>query len=120
MASTSLSTYFACYIAAMTPRLLLQKDRYNKDLPDDDKIDIQAKFHAKLIKSPIESILDKDKEEILRGNAKFKALLVIYKEVIRSKNVGGYYSKVIISTDFLTIGAVYIVVSNKTLYLFTS
>ena len=120
IASTSLSTYFTYYIIATTPRLLLQKDRYNKDLPDDDKINVQAKFYVKLIKSPIRSILDKNKEEIFRGNAKFKALLVIYKEVIRLKNVGGYYSKVIISTNFLTIGAVYIVVSNKTLYLFTS
>ena len=78
------------------------------------------KFHVKLIKSPIRSILDKNKEEILRGNIKFKALLAIYKEVIRLKNVRGYYSKVIIGTNFLTIRAVYIAVSNKTLYLFTS
>jgi hypothetical protein len=46
-------------------------------------------------------------------------LLVIYKKVIQLKNIGGYYSKVIISTDFLIIGAVYIAVNNKTLYLFT-
>jgi len=41
-----------------------------------------VKFYAKLIKSPIRSILDKNKEEILCGNIKFKALLAIYKEVI--------------------------------------
>ena len=40
MASTSLSTYFACYIAATMLRLLLQKDKCNKDLLDDDKINI--------------------------------------------------------------------------------
>ena len=78
------------------------------------------KFYVKLIKSPIRSILDKNKEDILCGNIKFKVLLVIYKEVIRLKNIRGYYSKVIISTNFLTIRAVYIVVSGKTLYLFTS
>jgi hypothetical protein len=75
---------------------------------------------AKSIKYPIRSILDKNKKEILYGNIKFKALLVIYKEVIQLKNIRGYYNKVIIGTDFLTIGAVYIAVSNKTLYLFTS
>ena len=64
--------------------------------------------------------MDKNKKEILYNNAKFKALLVIYKEVIQLKNIRGYYSKVIISTDFPTIGAVYIVVSNKTLNFFTS
>ena len=64
--------------------------------------------------------MDKNKEEILYSNTKFKALLVIYKEVIQLKNVGGYYSKVIIDTNFPTIRAVYIVVSDKTLYLFTS
>ena len=78
------------------------------------------KFYVKLIKSPIRSILDKNKEDILYGNIKFKALLVIYKEVIRLKNVRGYYSKVIISTNFLTIRVVYMAVSDKTLYLFTS
>ena len=46
-------------------------------------------------------------------------LLVIYKKVIQLKNVKGYYSKVIIGTDFPTIGAVYMAVSDKTLYLFT-
>ena len=40
------------------------------------------KFHAKSIKSPIKSFLDKNKKEILYGNAKFKALLAICKEVI--------------------------------------
>jgi hypothetical protein len=120
MASTSSSTYFACRVAATTPGLLLWKDRCNEDLPDDDKIDVQAKFHAKSIKSPIGSILDENKEEILRGDAKFEALLVICEEVIRSKNVGGYHSKVVIGTDFPTIGAVYMAVSDKTLYLFTS
>ena len=78
------------------------------------------KCHVKSIKSPIRSILDENKKEILHSNTKFKALLVIYKEVIQLKNVRGYYSKVIISTNFLTIGAVYIAVSNKTLYLFIS
>ena len=82
MASVFLSTYFAYCVAVTTPRLLLQKDEYNKDLPDDDKINLQVKFHAKSIKSPIESILDDNKEEILCGNAKFKVLLVICKEVI--------------------------------------
>ena len=77
------------------------------------------KFYTKLIKSFIGSILDKNKEEILCGNTKFKVLLVIYKKVIQLKNIRGYYSKVIISTNFLTIGAVYIAVSNKILYLFT-
>jgi len=81
---------------------------------------MQAKYQVKLIKSPIRNILDKNKEEILYSNIKFKALLVIYKEVIQSKNVGGYYSKVIIGTNFPTIGVVYMAVSNKTLYLFTS
>ena len=78
------------------------------------------KCYTKSIKSPIGSILDENKKEILYSDAKFEALLVIYKEVIRLKNIGGYYSKVIISTDFPTIGAVYMAVSNKTLYLFTS
>ena len=78
------------------------------------------KFYIKLIKSPIGSILNKNKKEILYGNIKFKVLLIIYKEVIQLKNIRGYYSKVIISTDFLTIGAVYIVVNNKILYFFTS
>ena len=78
------------------------------------------KCYIKSIKSPIGSILDKNKKEIFYNNIKFKALLVIYKEVIQLKNVRGYYSKVIISTNFLTIGAVYIAVSNKTLYLFIS
>ena len=64
--------------------------------------------------------MDKNKEEILYSNIKFKVLLVIYKEVIQLKNVGGYYSKVIIGTDFPTIGAVYMAVSDKTFYLFTS
>ena len=64
--------------------------------------------------------MDKNKEEILYGNVKFKALLAIYKEVIQLKNIGGYYSKVIIGTNFLTIRAVYIAVSNKILYFFTS
>ena len=62
--------------------------------------------------------MDENKEEILYSNAKFEALLVIYKEVIQLKNIRGYYSKVIISTNFLTIRAVYIVISNKTLYFF--
>ena len=109
-----------CYVAATTPRLLLWKDKYNKNLPDNNKINIQAKCHIKLIKSPIGSILDKNKKEILYSNAKFKALLVIYKEVIQLKNIGGYYSKVIINTNFSTIGAVYMAVSNKILNLFTS
>ena len=78
------------------------------------------KYYAKLIKSPIRSILDKNKEEILYSNIKFKALLVIYKEVIQLKNIRGYYSKVIINTNFPTIRAVYMVVSDKTLNLFTS
>ena len=77
------------------------------------------KFYIKSIKSSIRSILDKNKEEILYSNVKFKTLLVIYKEVIQLKNIRGYYSKVIISTDFPTIGAVYIAVSNKIFYLFT-
>jgi hypothetical protein len=62
--------------------------------------------------------LDENKKEILYSNIKFKMLLVICKEVIQLKNIRGYYSKVIISTDFLTIGAVYIAVSDKMLYLF--
>jgi hypothetical protein len=41
-----------------------------------------VKFYVKSIKSPIRSILEKNKEDILCGNAKFKALLVICKEVI--------------------------------------
>ena len=64
--------------------------------------------------------MDENKKEIFYSNIKFKVLLVIYKEVIQLKNVGGYYNKVIISTDFPTIGVVYMAVSNKTLYLFTS
>ena len=72
------------------------------------------------IKSLIRSILDKNKKEILYNNIKFKVLLVIYKEVIQLKNIRGYYSKVIINTNFPTIKAVYIVISNKTFYLFTS
>ena len=64
--------------------------------------------------------MDENKKEILYSNIKFEVLLVIYKEVIQLKNVGGYYSKVIINTDFPTIKAVYIAISNKTLYLFTS
>ncbi len=40
------------------------------------------KCQVKLIKSPIGSILDENKEDILYGDAKFKMLLVIYKEVI--------------------------------------
>ena len=87
---------------------------------DNNKINIQVKYYAKSIKSFIKSILDKNKKEILYSNIKFKALLVIYKEVIQLKNVGGYYSKVIISTDFLTIRAVYMAVSDKILYFFTS
>ena len=82
MASTSLSTYFACHVTAITPGLLLWKDRCNKDLLDNNKINLQAKFYIKSIKSPIRSILDNNKEEILYSNTKFKALLVIYKEVI--------------------------------------
>ena len=50
---------------------------------------MQAKFHIKLIKSPIKSILDKNKKEIFYGNIKFKALLVIYKEVIKLKKHRG-------------------------------
>jgi hypothetical protein len=107
------------YIAVTTPRLLLWKNRYNKGLPKDKKINIQARYQVKSIKYPIGSILDENKEEILYSDAKFKALLVIYKEVIQLKNIRGYYSKVVISTDFLTIRAVYMAVSDKTLYLFT-
>jgi hypothetical protein len=73
----------------------------------------------KLIKYPIKSILNKNKENFFCSNTKFKALLVIYKEVIQLKNIRGYYSKIIISTNFLIIRAVYMVVSDKTLYLFT-
>jgi hypothetical protein len=47
-----------------------------------------------------------------------KRFLVICKEVIQLKNIRGYYSKVIIGTNFLTIGAVYMAVSDKMLYLF--
>ena len=78
------------------------------------------RYYIKLIKSSIRSILDKNKKEIFYSNIKFKVLLVIYKEVIQLKNVGGYYSKVIISTNFPTIRAVYMAVNNKILYLFTS
>ena len=78
------------------------------------------KCQVKSIKSFIRSILDKNKEEILYNNVKFKALLVICEEVIWLKNIGGYYSKVVIGTDFPTIRAVYIAVSDKILYLFTS
>ena len=78
------------------------------------------KYYIKLIKSPIGSILDKNKEEILYSNVKFNALLVICEEVIWLKNVRGYYSKVVISTDFPIIGAVYMAVSDKTFNLFTS
>ena len=56
--------------------------------------------------------MDKNKEEILYGNAKSKALVVICKEVIQLKNIKGYYSKVVIGTDFPIIRAVYIVVSS--------
>jgi hypothetical protein len=79
-----------------------------------------VRCQVKSIKYPIGSILDKNKEEILYSNTKFKALLVIYKEVIQLKNIRGYYSKVIIGTNFLTIGAVYMAVSDKILYLFIS
>jgi hypothetical protein len=41
-----------------------------------------VRYQVKLIKYPIGSILDENKEEILYSNAKFKVLLVIYKEVI--------------------------------------
>ena len=77
------------------------------------------KFYIKLIKSPIKSILNKNKEKIFYNNAKFKVLLVIYKEVIQLKNIGGYYSKVIIGINFPTIKAVYMAVNNKILYFFT-
>ena len=43
---------------------------------------MQAKFYVKLIKSSIKNILNKNKEKILYSDAKFKVLLVIYKEVI--------------------------------------
>ena len=77
------------------------------------------KFYIKSIKSPIKSILDKNKEDFFCGNIKFKVLLVTYKEVIQLKNIKGYYSKVIISTNFPTIKVVYIAVNNKTLNFFT-
>ena len=77
------------------------------------------KFYIKLIKSPIKSILNKNKEKFFYNNAKFKVLLVIYKEVIQLKNIGGYYSKVIIGINFPTIKAVYMAVNNKILYFFT-
>ena len=120
MTGTTLSTYFAYYITVITPGLLLWKDRYNEDLLEDNKINVQAKYYTKSIKSPIRNILNKNKEEILYSDIKFKVLLVIYKEVIQSKNVRGYHSKVIIDTNFPTIRAVYIAVSNKILNLFTS
>ena len=50
---------------------------------------------------------------------KFKTLLAIYKEVIAALYIKGYYSKFIINTNFLIIRAVYIAVSDKTLYLIT-
>ena len=40
-------------------------------------------------------------------------LLAIYKEVIVVLYIKGYYSKIIISTNFLIIRAVYIAVNNK-------
>ena len=76
------------------------------------------KFYTKSIKSPIRSILNKNKKEIFYSNINFKALLVICKEIIQLKNIGGYYSKVIINTDFPTIRVVYIAVNNKILYFF--
>jgi DNA-directed RNA polymerase delta subunit len=79
-----------------------------------------VRCQTKSIKYPIRSILNENKKEIFYSNIKFEALLVIYKEVIQSKNIGGYYSKVVIGTNFLTIGAVYIAVSDKILYLFIS
>jgi hypothetical protein len=79
---------------------------------------MQIRCQVKLIKYPIKSILDENKKEILYGNVKFKALLVIYKEVIQLKNIRGYYSKVIISTNFPTIRAVYMAVNDKMLYFF--
>ena len=51
---------------------------------------------------------------------KFKALLVIYKEVIVVLYIEGYCSKFIISINFLIIRALYIVVSGKILYIFTT
>jgi hypothetical protein len=81
-ASTSLSTYFASYIVATTPRLLLWKNRCNEGLLKDKKINMQVRCQVKSIKYPIRSILDENKEEIFRSNAKFEALLVICKEVI--------------------------------------
>jgi hypothetical protein len=50
---------------------------------------------------------------------KFKTLLAIYKKIIAALYIKGYYSKFIISTNFLIIRAVYIAVSGKTLYFFT-
>ena len=44
---------------------------------------------------------------------KFKTLLAIYKEVIAVLYVKGYCSKIIISTNFLIIRAVYIAVNGK-------
>ena len=63
------------------PRLFLWKDKYNKGLPDHNKINIQAKCQVKSIKSLIGSILDKNKKEILCSDVKFKALLVIYEKL---------------------------------------
>ena len=38
--STTSSTYFVYHIAATTPRLLLWKDKYNKNLLNNNKINI--------------------------------------------------------------------------------
>jgi len=51
---------------------------------------------------------------------KFKILLAIYKEAIAVLYIKGYRIKFIINTNFLIIRAVYIIVSGKILYLFTS
>ena len=58
------------------------------------------------------------RRKIFYNNTKFKALLIIYKEVIQLKNIRGYYNKIVIDTDFPTIGAVYMAVSDKTHYFF--
>ena len=63
--------------------------------------------------------LRSEQEEFLYSNTKFKALLVIYKEVIVTLYIKGYCSKFIISINFLIVRAVYIVVSSKILFFTT-
>ena len=108
--------YFACRVAATTPGLLRWKDRYNETREEGEKIDVQSSYHKKAIKDPVQSLLDKNKKEILDGDAKFDVVLKICKQVESAPNIHGHHSKIVIGTDFPTIGAVYMAVSYKSLY----